>query len=878
MLGNDEADSGARFPTRSPTASSSKWQKSAVLVKGQVGNKKPVHAKVLGAGEETLNKELEEVEMTSTKGAVQKVVVPVTKAVSAKRPIQVKVHRREEEVVDNEIIGDGIETPKSKGADESEDVLPEKESFHARQDGKGRKQRALRTCGISIPPPNGIVEADDEDCVLTQNGGSKNSPIGTGSGEDENGSRNVASRFPDFAGLVDEDFADVIAGNEEEAKKVQNGFHAGRRPSSSSSSSIIDLIGDEANPGRSAACANVVRNLTMMKDGNADSQEVDGSEDVVIPIDLEKFMREQESEIGAMHDDGVVGRAEIFGGRARGGAPCESSYAQKRKGADSRLGRRKRRKQERRDVNETSNVDTSPKQLWKSMVQETLGRSPDYFRSKNAMLRDLDIRVRKGSIGYPGLKISVANCPDLEEVYMLRFKTKELLHTRGSGSFSVFRSIVGQFVRWAIASGKLPLFDGWKRLALFRLLKEEHLVRCFVNYFIRIASFNTIASKCNVLRIMCQYASVRMADMEDRNQIARVEMYLGTAFNAAKGGARESTRKLQSAEERIKNQTIVSRKQIEKGVNVARSQLNGMIESFSATACKLSRRAAVKEMMQTKGLLDKWCINFLALIALTGGGQRPQAYARLQCPSDFTLDECIDEELRNPKGLFEMKTFREKTARALDVPNINFPRLIMPYVAFHVDLVRPMILRRRKLPLTTSFKRNRPLLLHSRTGVLLKSSHISRTIKTFMTSVHSSLTSVTAMTLRTSFATAMLHDYRRGKFTKDGQEMNEDKFLGLVAKQMNTSVEQLRGTYMASRSSDFKEVTAIMTKHFCMIMGEDSGDEDDGASESDDELSDSQHGTEKDSVEDESSDEDVEDEIGTGVGLFEDEEESQDED
>ncbi|KAI0556775.1 hypothetical protein FGB62_405g012 [Gracilaria domingensis] len=124
----------------------------------------------------------------------------------------------------------------------------------------------------------------------------------------------------------------------------------------------------------------------------------------------------------------------------------------------------------------------------------------------------------------------------------------------------------------------------------------------------------------------------------------------------------------------------------------------------------------------------------------------------------------------------------------------------------------------------------------------------------------------------------MLHDYRRGKFTKDGQEMNEDKFLGLVAKQMNTSVEQLRGTYMASRSSDFKEVTAIMTKHFCMIMGEDSGDEDDGASESDDELSDSQHGTEKDSVEDESSDEDVEDEIGTGVGLFEDEEESQDED
>ncbi|KAI0557186.1 sodium/potassium/calcium exchanger 1 [Gracilaria domingensis] len=135
-----------------------------------------------------------------------------------------------------------------------------------------------------------------------------------------------------------------------------------------------------------------------------------------------------------------------------------------------------------------------------------------------------------------------------------------------------------------------------------------------------------------------------------------------------------------------------------------------------------------------------------------------------------------------------------------------------------------------------------------------------------MTSVHPSLTSVTAMTLRTSFATAMLHDYRRGKFTKDGQEMNEDKFLGLVAKQMNTSVEQLRGTYMASRSSDFKEVTAIMTKHFCMILGEDSDDEDgSGGSDSENDLSDSQRGTERGSVEDESSDDEEEEEIGTGV-------------
>ncbi|KAI0556776.1 hypothetical protein FGB62_405g013 [Gracilaria domingensis] len=123
---------------------------------------------------------------------------------------------------------------------------------------------------------------------------------------------------------------------------------------------------------------------------------------------------------------------------------------------------------------------------------------------------------------------------------------------------------------------------------------------------------------------MCQYASVRMADMEDRTRLPVLRCtseLLSTQRREERGRALGSCRVPKNVS---RTKLSVSRKQIEKGVNVARSQLNGMIESFSATACKLSRRAAVKEMMQTKGLLDKWCINFLALIALTGGGKGPR--------------------------------------------------------------------------------------------------------------------------------------------------------------------------------------------------------------------------------------------------------------
>ncbi|KAI0556773.1 hypothetical protein FGB62_405g08 [Gracilaria domingensis] len=630
-------------------------------------------------------------------------------------------------------------------------------------------------------------------------------------------------------------------GNRAHEDDVEHRFLDGVEHDDDRSGNLLDHFVDTSDLGnnaRQASCAMAVRKLSF--DG-VEEERVVASEDVgggnvaddegeeasmVRVIDLDAMLKEQEEDLSARRNALFERLEDMNSGRFRAtlGRRRSTRGVAKKSGRLSAEERRFHRLQQRKE--ELKNK--TPKELWHSMIRDQLCRCPDYFASSNALLQEKNCRAAKGKVVYPGLKVIVENCIDLNDLYMVRYRTKELLMGKAeNASFDVFRSIIGQFMRWAISSGAMDRRDGWKPMALYQLMANESLVRIFVNYFIKTASFSTVAGKCNALRTLCKYATLKMMEGEDKNKVRRVEMMLNNTFNAAKSRAREQYRANQSADDRILNQTIVTKKHLELGIRTARAKLGDIIDEFNVTVGRESKKVAVEQLTSTKGLLEKWCLNFLGLIALTGGGQRPQAYARLQCPKRELLKSCWSIDMGKARGVFEMRTFREKTARALDVPNVNFPRFVLPYVAFHVEVVRPIVLRSRKMPVMKEFKRHRPLLLHSRTGLYMTTSHISRSIKTFMFGVDRSLTSVTAMTLRTSFATVMLHDYRNGKFEKNGKNMDEDKFLNLMAKQMNTSVEQLRTTYMSCYSEDFQEITALLTKHFCSILGEETDGEED---------------------------------------------------
>ncbi len=62
------------------------------------------------------------------------------------------------------------------------------------------------------------------------------------------------------------------------------------------------------------------------------------------------------------------------------------------------------------------------------------------------------------------------------------------------------------------------------------------------------------------------------------------------------------------------------------------------------------------------------------------------------------------------------------------------------------------------------------------------------------------LANVTTMSIRASYATYMLQRYRKGNILANRAKK---KFIGYLAKLMNTSEEQLKATYIASDIQDF---------------------------------------------------------------------------
>lgn len=149
--------------------------------------------------------------------------------------------------------------------------------------------------------------------------------------------------------------------------------------------------------------------------------------------------------------------------------------------------------------------------------------------------------------------------------------------------------------------------------------------------------------------------------------------------------------------------------------------------------------------------------------------------------------------------------------------------MVLPFLRFHLKSARKVSLRRARAARKRdeAFSRQQdfddPLLLYTRYGDFLITQTILHSIKTFMPSVYSRLHPVTCMTLRALFATSMLHKFCSGTM---GGNMSEDRFLELVAKQMNVSVKQLCATYASWFLQVFSDFVNLVTKQFKYLLKE----------------------------------------------------------
>ncbi len=146
---------------------------------------------------------------------------------------------------------------------------------------------------------------------------------------------------------------------------------------------------------------------------------------------------------------------------------------------------------------------------------------------------------------------------------------------------------------------------------------------------------------------------------------------------------------------------------------------------------------------------------------LNGGGQRSQAYCQLQCPP-LSAVRSLSKDVES-SGCFTLPALREKRARHVDVPDVVLPGAVYPFVAFHVEYVRPYLLKGRS---SEEFH----LLIDTRFPAPLKPGSILGTVRQFLKNEDPELACLTLANIRSSFTTMAVIMYKRGKMFKEMSE------------------------------------------------------------------------------------------------------------
>ncbi|KAI0557081.1 hypothetical protein FGB62_345g06 [Gracilaria domingensis] len=419
------------------------------------------------------------------------------------------------------------------------------------------------------------------------------------------------------------------------------------------------------------------------------------------------------------------------------------------------------------------------------MVHGFLDQNPEFFTGSTAWLKDTS-RKQRGVTTFIGLKVNGENCEDIKILYDVRFRSKAVVSKGPCSGYINLKSVAGQFLRWAVTCSLVDQDAGWKEGSLFE------------------------ANKCNALIVIAKVARSHLRP-NLLSKLEKVLTYLNGSASTAKDGARREARRKRLLEIEFEN-ALLADGVVQKATRLAMHKLTDILRTASQDA-QDRQGTFLRRMKSNHSLVRKWCINFTALLVLTGGGQRPQAYASLQAPTTNELNRDIETDFGK---FFSLRTnLDEKTNRSLSFPVVLFPRDALKFVEFHVEHILPFL--RAKFKLAPDSEDNR-MLYHTEDGGVLSSNSISRTIKAFLGSMDSKLSHLTTMSIRSYYATSMIHAFRKGDI---GENNSEQRFLELLEKRMNTSLEELKAAYVYIFRSDFEEATKYAMKHFTIVMKED---------------------------------------------------------
>lgn len=486
---------------------------------------------------------------------------------------------------------------------------------------------------------------------------------------------------------------------------------------------------------------------------------------------------------------------------------------------------------------------------WQTYIDHLDLILPDFFTSDEAQMKERGAS-RRGRCAYASMKVRAHNCLDIEHAWKYYFSGKMI--NGPTASYNMFLAVVGQYMRFSVVWGYCGKENVWKEGMLYKSVLNQQSMEVFLNYFRLRGSVSGVQTKANQLSKLCGMARRFLQSKGDNLSAAKAALSQSYSSSVASGHKklyRQITSANRDGEVRVAEGKLLRSEDFKDMIDISVKRLRGIMSSFTSWQEKLrsnglDRMTALvrteRKLCKKEDIITKWCINFLALVMLQAGGQRPQVFWQLRSPTD---DEMIlFKGFSNKKQYLPLRTGVEKTSRDPRFPDVILPPVVFPFLDFHRNFILPHLIRKRssmrgsdeddcngaEIGFNTSENERGAvpsfpdfLFLNTRTGHPLNTSSITRSFKTFAQNYDPELSSITSMSLRSCYATMMYNGYKKGQILKSKGEVEFLEFLGKV---MNTSPEQLQSTYIALERSHFSSDARAVVKSFQTLLEQEDAE------------------------------------------------------
>ena len=461
---------------------------------------------------------------------------------------------------------------------------------------------------------------------------------------------------------------------------------------------------------------------------------------------------------------------------------------------------------------------------WRDLLQMLRRTKPDFFSSDEATVKDLT-PTSQGKAAYFALPLNQYNNMDLQSIYVMEYDRK--IRTGCSlASFKQLLTVAGQFMRMYVMLGNVNVADVWETGAVFRSVCDIETVDLFFDMFEARGQGTAVVTKAPHMKKLGKHAISYFSDKDRslQSQAERASMKIAGVFNAYKSRARSLATERKRLEHRMLEGKFFFPQDFKDCMDKSISHLTAIMTAVNMLEADKNRDWAMESVGKNGSLIRKWFINLLLLFLFSAGGQRPQVYSQLQVPSVEEMADIEDSSQR--MKFFELRTLREKSRRSLDMPNVIVPAKVMPFLKFHLDFMRPIVVKRVNVRETPG--RSQPIVMHTEHGGYLTTAQIGLCLRNFLRMYRPDLSDATVMSLRSSYGTMMMQAYREKAIFQD---LDERAFITKLGKVMNTSTEQLMTTYVGIDRSDYEDTAKELVSVIARDEAESAGDDTSGTDE-----------------------------------------------